>query len=121
MASAQCLVTAGINWEGVEPLGRSRLYSGTGVFVTTGASVVVYIPDVAYIEDVHATPLAVNATATVAGTTSAAAANGQLTIGGIYRDANGCLRPVTAGQVTVYRIAGTDSALPFSFNMKYKG
>lgn len=121
MASPQCKVTAGINWEGIEPLGRSRLYSGTGVFVTTGTSVVVYIPDVAYIEDASADALSPSATASVAGTTAAAAANGELTVGGIYIDVNGCMRPVTAGQVTVYRAAGTDSALPFTFRMKYKG
>ena len=121
VTAPQCLVTDGVNWESIEPMGRCRTYGGNGAFVTSGASVVVYIPkDVVYILENVITPVCYNATATTAGSSASSVANGAFTLGGVYLDTNGLMRPSTAGQVTVYRAAGTDSGALFSFSIKWR-
>lgn len=115
MADANCKMTAGLNWDGVEPFGRWRDIGGTGVFATTDTSVVVYIPaEITYIRDIQITPIV------AAAGTGAAVANGALTISGVTINADGTLTPATAGQITVSRAAGTDSALAFSFSARWR-
>lgn len=97
------LVSAGLVWGQLEPLGRWRMAFGQGAFVTTGTSVTVYCPF-----DTLAcciiTPVFV---------TAAQVANGQLSLLATPNSTTGLIT-VTGNSVTVARIAGTDSALTFS-------
>lgn len=102
-------VTTGVNFDGKTQADRWFELSGTGVFVTTGTEVVVY-HDFKEILSVQITPIHASA--------AAAAANGQLTATGFTINSDGSLRPTTAGQLVVERIAGTDSALAFSITIK---
>jgi hypothetical protein len=105
-------VTSGVNWGGVTDLGNGlMLYVGVGVFVTSGTSVTIYHPfGTGEIYHAEATPIFA---------TAAQAANGQLTISGGTIDTStyGSFKATTAGQASVKRIAGTDSALSFSVLM----
>lgn len=105
-------ITSGINWGGYVNLGNGlALYTGTGAFVTTGTEVTIYHPfGNGAIFSAQVTPL--NASA------AAAAANGQLTITALTRDATyGTIKSSTAGQLTVERAAGTTSGLEFSVSI----
>jgi hypothetical protein len=99
-------LTSGRNPQGETQVGAVKMAFGTGVFTTTGTATTVRCP----LKKLYAVVI----TPTLASTTSAAAAaNGQLTAGGLTHNSDGTLSPVTAGQINVNRIAGTDSALPF--------
>lgn len=103
MAAEACLVTAGLCYGQVEPLGRFRMAFGQGAFVTSGTTVTVYCPFDTLFACII-TPVFASA---------AAAANGQLSLVATPNSTTGLIS-VTSNQVTVGRAAGTDSALTFS-------
>jgi hypothetical protein len=100
-------LSSGRNPQGETQVGAVKMAFGTGVFTTTGTSVTIKCP-LKKLYSVQITP-------TFA--TAAAAANGQLTAGALTANSDGTLSPTTAGQFTVLRAAGTDSALAFSVAM----
>lgn len=110
--TSQKPVTIGINWAGVTDIGNGLMkYVGFGVFTTTGTSVTIYHP--------FGTGEIFSAQATPFFATAAQAANGQLSFSGATLDLTnlGSVKSTTAGQLTVKRIAGTDSALSFSIEI----
>jgi hypothetical protein len=107
MAGETGLLTAGLVWGNLEPIGRWRIAFGSGVFVTTGTSVTVYCPF-----DTLACPAIVFP----GFVTAAQAANGQLSHLCTPNSTTG-LVTVTSNSITVARIAGTDSALSFGVLM----
>lgn len=111
MAQPNCKITAGVNWDSMD-VNTWKHYGGSGAFVTTGTSVVVYIPkDALYLRNVQCNYVAA---------AGAAVANGPPTIGGVTQNDDGTLTPTTPGQITIYRAAGTDSALAFCLDMLWR-
>lgn len=103
MAAEACLLSSGVCWGQIEPFGRFRIAFGQAVFATTDTSVTLHVP--------FSTIFAI--AITPAFTTAAQAANGQLTYS-VTPDSSLGTCAVTSNQITVKRIAGTDSALSFS-------
>ncbi len=97
------LLTDGLVWGQLEPLGRFRVAFGQGVFVTSATTATVYCPFDTLFACIIS-PVFV---------TASQAANGELTLMATPNATTGLIA-VSSNSVTIGRIAGTDSALSFS-------